>query len=57
MGILTEGLEPLKVAQAQLLVRLDAVVAELRTMSELLQEMRDLMASQNGVVASKNGKG
>lgn len=62
MVILTEGLEPLKEAQAQLLVRLDSVVVELQTMSEVLHEIRDVLASQSGdadfpFTVAANGQG
>lgn len=45
MGFLSEGLEPLKEAQDELLVRLDAMLVELHTVAEVLHEVRSLLAT------------
>ena len=58
MGFLSEGLEPLKQAQEELLLRLDAMLVELRTMSEILREVHTVLARQQAApeVAASNGQ-
>ena len=46
MGFLSEGLEPLREAQEQLLLRLDSMLVELRGMSATLSEVRNLLAAE-----------
>lgn len=61
MGFLSEGLEPLREAQDELLLRLDAMLVELHTMSEVLHEVRSLLAtgaaSPAGAVATVSPNG
>ncbi len=51
MGFLNDGLEPRKQAQDELLLRLDAMLVELHTMTEVLYEVRGLLATGESSVA------